>query len=198
MQDFEFTVEDGRLYLLQTRAAQRTPWAALRTAVDMVEESRCRQCWRRATVAGHGVASGAIALDAGAVERLAATRRSAILVRPETVTADIAGMAQVAGILTAAGSPTSQAAVVARQLGKVCLVGCEALVIDLDRRVCRIAAQEIGEGEAISLDGNTGAIYPGLLPVVRERPERELAVVAGWAKDGGTALKRAVLHRMGL
>ncbi len=100
--------------------------------------------------------------------------------RPHTITSDIASMAQVAGTLTAAGSRTSHAAVVARQLGKVCLIGCDKLGIDLGWRVCRIGTQEIGEGDAISLDGNTGAIYPGLLPVLRERPERELAIVAGW------------------
>jgi pyruvate, orthophosphate dikinase len=212
VQDFEFTVQDGRLYLLQTRAAQRTPWAALRTAVDMVGEgliapeealgrladvdlaklSRSRfpeplpEPLAKATVAGYGVASGALALDAVAVQRLAATGQSVILVRPETITADIAGMAQVAGILTAAGSRTSHAAVVARQLGIVCLVGCETLTIDLDRRVCRIGSQEIAEEDGISLDGNTGAIYRGLLPVQREHPERELAVVAGWAATSRT------------
>jgi pyruvate,orthophosphate dikinase len=208
VQDFEFTVQDGRLYLLQTRTAQRTPWAALRTAVDMVQEGliqpeealrrladvdRARiACSRfaeplpealaQAIVAGHGVASGAAALDAGAVEQLAAQGQPVLLVRPDAVTADMASMAKAAGILTAAGSRTSHAAVVARQLGKVCLVGCSALAIDIGRRICRIGREEIAEGEAISLDGNTGAIYRGSLPVVRDRPERELAIVAGWAK----------------
>jgi pyruvate,orthophosphate dikinase len=208
VQDFEFTVEDGRLYLLQTRAAQRTPWAALRIAVDMVQEGLIppEEALRRladidlaaiarsrfaeplpaalaqATVAGHGVASGAVALDAASVERLAAQGQAVLLVRPDAVTSDIASMADVAGILTAAGSRTSHAAVVARQLGKVCLVGCEKLGIDIGRRICRIGTHEIAEGEAISLDGNTGAIYRGSLPVVRSRPERELAIVAGWAK----------------
>jgi pyruvate, orthophosphate dikinase len=207
VQDFEFTVQDGRLYLLQTRNAQRTPWAALRTAVDMVEEGLIApddalqrladinlatiarsqfveplpDALARAIVAGHGVASGAVALDEASVQRLAAGGQPVILVRPDTVTADIAGMAQVAGILTAAGSRTSHAAVVARQLGKVCLVGCDRLGIDLDRRICRIGAGEIFEGDGLSLDGNTGAIYPGLLPVARERPQRELDIVAGWA-----------------
>jgi pyruvate,orthophosphate dikinase len=216
MQDFEFAVQDGRLYLLQTRAAQRTPWAALRTAVDMVGEglitpkealrrldgvdlaglSRSRfseplpEPLAKAIVAGYGVASGVIALDTAVVQRLAATGQSVILVRPATITADIAGMPQVAGILTAAGSRTSHAAVVARQLGIVCLVGCKTLGIDLDRRVCRIGSQEIAEEDGISLDGNTGAIYRGWLPVQHERPERELCIVAGWAmaapeKDGG-------------
>ena len=209
VQDFEFTVQDSRLYLLQTRTAQRTPWAALRTAVDMVQEGliTSEEALRRlaevdlttitrsrfaeplpeplahAIVAGHGVANGAIAFDAASVQRLTAAGQSAILVRPGTVTSDIAGMAEVTGILTAAGSRTSHAAVVARQLGKVCLVGCRQLVIDLDRRVCRIGTQKIAEGDPISLDSNSGAIYPGLLPMVQERPERELAVIAGWQES---------------
>jgi pyruvate,orthophosphate dikinase len=209
VQDFEFTVQDSRLYLLQTRTAQRTPWAALRTAVDMVQEGliTSEEALRRlaevdlttitrsrfaeplpeplayAVVAGHGVANGAIAFDAGSVQRLTAAGQSAILVRPGTVTSDIAGMAEVTGILTAAGSRTSHAAVVARQLGKVCLVGCQQLLIDLDRRVCRIGTQKIVEGDPLSLDGNSGAIYPGLLPMVQERPERELAVIAGWQES---------------
>jgi pyruvate,orthophosphate dikinase len=216
VQDFEFTVQDGRLYLLQTRAAQRTPWAALRTAVDMVEEGLItpEEALRRlaeidlraitrshfseplpkplahAIVAGHGVASGATAFDATAVQRLAAAGKAVILVRPDTVTSDIASMAEVAGILTASGSRTSHAAVVARQLGKVCLVGCQQLVIDLDRRACRIGTPEIAEGDPISLDGNSGAIYPGLLPVVHERPERELAIVAGWEETATYNLRR--------
>jgi pyruvate, orthophosphate dikinase len=215
VQDFEFTVQDGRLYLLQTRAAQRAPWAALRTAVDMVEEGLITpeealgrlsgvdlgaiarahfaeplpEALAHAMVAGHGVAAGAVAFDAASVRRLTAGGKPVILVRPDTVTADIADIAQVAGILTAAGSRTSHAAVVARQLGKVCLVGCERLGVDLDRRLCRIGAREIAEGDVLSLDGNTGAIYAGLLPVVRERPERELAIVAGWA--GSAAAGRA-------
>ncbi len=187
VQDFEFTVEDGRLYLLQTRSAQRTPWAALRTALDMVaqgliapEEALRRladidlagiarshfaeplpEALAQAAVAGHGVASGAVALDAVSVQRLAAKGQPVLLVRPDAVTADILGMAQVAGILTAAGSRTSHAAVVARQLGKVCLVGCEALGIDIGRRICRVGTDQIAEGAAISLDGNTGAVGAG-------------------------------------
>jgi pyruvate,orthophosphate dikinase len=92
-------------------------------------------------------------------------------------------MAPAAGILTASGSRTSHAAVVARQLGKVCLVGCGALVMDLARPSCRIGEVVLEEGEVISLDGNSGAIYRGAIEVVRERPERELAIVAGWRRE---------------
>ncbi len=205
-QDFEFTVQNATLFLLQSRAAKRTPWASLRIAVDMAAEGvitpaqalarldgidlagvvRTRFAeplpppLARATAAGIGVACGPIALDGEAAARFAAAGTPAILVRPETVTEDIAGLAQAAGLLTAAGSRTAHAAVVARQLGKVCLVGCRELTIDLPRRACRIGAAALAEGEAIALDGNLGAIYPGVLPVVTQRPERELAIVAGW------------------
>ncbi len=206
VQDFEFTVQDGALWLLQTRAAKRTPWAALRTAVDLVNEGLIMpdEALRRldgialdkvvrtrladatpeplaqATVAGPGVASGAIALDVAAAERLAQAGHDAILVRPDTATADIAGMAHAAGILTAAGSRTAHAAVVARQLGKVCLIGCPTLSIDMTRRCCRFGEALLAEGDVISLDGNAGAIYPGALAILQERPERELAAIAAW------------------
>ena len=133
-----------------------------------------------ATVACIGVACGPIALDAAAAARFAGAGSPAILVRPETVTEDIAGLVHAVGLLTAAGSRTAHAAVVARQLGKVCLVGCRELTLDLPRRACRIGARTLAEGDLISLDGNLGAIYPGVLPVVTLRPERELAIVAGW------------------
>ncbi|MGA3399322.1 MAG: PEP/pyruvate-binding domain-containing protein [Acetobacteraceae bacterium] len=205
-QDFEFTVQDGKLLVLQTRRAQRTSLAALRMAVDMVEEglvtpreALCRldgldlaslgrtrfapplpEPLTHAVVAGVGVASGPVALDEAAAARFAGDGTPAILVRPETLTADIAGLAGAAGLLTAAGSRTAHAAVVARQLGKVCLVGCMDLDIDMALRRCRIGGKAFDEGDAVSVDGNTGAIYPGALSVLTERPERELAAVAGW------------------
>jgi pyruvate,orthophosphate dikinase len=208
VQDFEFTVQDRKLFLLQTRDAKRTPMAALRIAVDMVAEgliSRREALARvagidlaavgqtrfspplpeplaRATVAGPGVGSGPVALDAAAAERLGVAGLRAVLVRPETATADISGMALAGGILTASGSRTSHAAVVARQLGKTCLVGCPGLEIDLTRRTCRIGEHTLAEGDQISLDGNTGAIYSGLLSVVLALPERELAAVEAWRR----------------
>ena len=169
-QDFEFTVQEGRLYLLQTRRAQRTPLAALRIAVDMVTErlitpvealarlagvdlqaaARTRFAaplpapLAEAVIAGPGVAVGPIALDAAEAERMAEAGTPPILVRPETATSDIAGMALAAGILTAAGSRTSHAAVVARQLGKPCLVGCGGLTIDMGRRYLPDRRQDPG------------------------------------------------------
>jgi pyruvate,orthophosphate dikinase len=203
-QDFEFTLQSGVLWLLQTRRAKRTPWAALRIAVDLVEEGllvpaaarrlldavdlttlvRTRfaapgPVLARAQVAGVGVASGRIALDSKAATRLAAAG-SVILVRQDIVTDDIEGIASAAGILTATGGRTSHAAVVARQLGRVCLVACPALTIDLARRTCRIGGQDFSEGDMLSLDGNEGSVHAGLLVAMAERPERELAAIAGW------------------
>jgi len=103
-----------------------------------------------------------------------------VLVRREMDTADIKGMIHATGILTAAGSRTSHAAVVARQLGKVCLVACNDLSIDLNQRSCRIGWKTMHEGEFVSLDGNDGGIYAGQLEVVTERPERELSRIKSW------------------
>ena len=207
-QDFEFTVQTRRLFLLQTRRAKRTDWAALRIAVDLVSEGlmtpeealtsldgvaldrivRSRfelplpSPLAHAVVAGFGVTSGLIALDSEAVARMATDGDAVILVRRDIATSDIDGLARSAGVLTALGGRTSHGAVVARQLDKVCLVSCPSLSIDLERRTCRIGGQELREGEAISLDGNDGAVYRGAFAVVTEQPANELATVAGWRK----------------
>src|SRR5579872_2525956 len=205
-QDFEFTLESGEFYLLQSRAAKRTPWADLRIAVDQVDEglistaealarladldlgsvarTRLRDLAAKplahARVASMGVASGAIALDSEAASHIAKAGMPAILVRREMETADIEGIMSATAILTAAGGRTSHAAVVARQLGKVCLVACPDLEIDLERHSCRIGGTTMHETDFLSLDGNTGAIYAGQLEVVTERPESELAKIASW------------------
>ena len=210
-QDFEFTVQSSMLFLLQTRRAKRTDWAALTIATDMVEEglltpaaallqldgidldavartsfvpplalSSTPETLAVAEVAGMGVASGVVALDTGAAKRLSAAGNSVIFVRQDTVTTDIEGMALAAGILTASGGRTSHAAVVARQLGKVCLVACPALTIDLEHRQCRIGGTVLNEGDALSLDGNTGTVHAGQLTPLIERPDRALAVIAAW------------------
>jgi pyruvate, orthophosphate dikinase len=136
--------------------------------------------WRGGTVASIGVASGAIALDSDAAERMHQAGIPAILVCQDPLTSDIAGMGSAEGILTARGARTSHAAVVARQLGKVCLVACSDLEIDLARRCCRIGARILNEGDVISLDGNEGTVYVGTLEVIKERPERELEIVVSW------------------
>ena len=206
VQDFEFTVQSGQLFLLQSRRAKRTDWAAVTIAVDLVQEGALTPAeglarldgidlnavvrttfvqpvpatLAMAQVASMGVASGAVALDPDAVKRLAAAGTPAILVRRDTVTSDIEGMALAVGILTASGGRTSHAAVVARQLGKVCLVACPGLHIDLDRRLCLIGGTSLQEGEFVSLDGNTGAVHAGRLALLTEKPDQALAIIAGW------------------
>ncbi len=205
-QDFEFTVQAGVLFLLHARPAKRTVLAALLIAVDMVAEGLLTQTAALARIhgidLGHvvrtsfaqpvpptlamaqaaslGVACGALALDTASVERLAAAGTPAILVRKDTVTSDLEGMAHAAGILTGSGGRTSHAAVVARQLGKVCLVACPSLEIDLERRQCRIGSMLLNEGELLALDGNTGAVHAGRLSVTTERPEAALKAIASW------------------
>ncbi|WP_404712907.1 PEP-utilizing enzyme [Sphingomonas sp. MMS24-J13] len=98
------------------------------------------------------------------------------------MTTDIEGMALAAGILTGSGGRTSHAAVVARQLGKVCLVACPGLEIDMALRQCRIGEAVLKEGVPISLNGDTGEVYPGHLAQLTERPEKALAAIAGWRR----------------
>ncbi|HVN44401.1 MAG TPA: PEP/pyruvate-binding domain-containing protein [Steroidobacteraceae bacterium] len=210
MQDFEFTVADGRLYLLQSRAGKRTPWAALRIAVERVraqqispgealallrpyeleriERTRLAavpgvEPLATAVTASIGVAAGALAFDAKRAAALAAQGQPVILARAEIATEDVAGIAAADGVLTAVGGRTSHAAVVARQLGKVCLVGCSALTIDPGEHSCQIGALRLAEGDLVTLDGDTGRVFHGKLPVIRERPEAELAEIRRWRAD---------------
>jgi pyruvate, orthophosphate dikinase len=215
MQDFEFTVERGRLYLLQTRSGKRTPWSALRIAVDMVNERLITpaealtrldgvalerlermhladgagaQPLATAIPASIGVVSGTIVFDSARAAELAARGESVILVRPDISTADVAGIAAASGVLTGAGSRTSHAAVVARQLGKVCLVNCQALHVRPQGSICTIGIVRLLEGEAITIDADNGRVYAGRLPLVRERPQAELDQVAGWRETASRAL----------
>lgn len=208
MQDFEFTVENGDLYFLQSRAGKRTAWAALQIAVDLVREGlissdtalgRLRpydldRVERTTTEhpdesarvamgvpAGLGVASGGIVFDATRAQRLA-EQAPVLLVRPDLVTEDLAGIAAAAGVLTAVGGRTAHAAVVARQLGKPCVVGCPGLVIDESARTCTIGGRRLHEGDVVTIDGETGAVYLGVVGVMRERPIDALAAVSRWSR----------------
>jgi pyruvate,orthophosphate dikinase len=206
MQDFEFTVDEGRLFFLQTRAGKRTPWAALRIATDLVQErildpatalerldrydlnAIARVTVRpgpqdiplaHGTAASLGVATGHLVFDAERAQRLA-REQPVILARTELTTDDVAGLAVAAGVVTTLGGRTSHAAVVARQLGKVCLVGCADVHVDEDGRACAIGARRLREGDVITLDGETGWLYDGPVPIVTERPDDALALVAAW------------------
>lgn len=204
MQDFEFTVQDGRLFMLQTRSGKRTPHAAARIALDLLDEgligpqlalertagldreALAQPCvvaaggtvltpLGRAATASSGVAVGEVALD----EARALARHEAgvpvVLVRRDAETRDIAALESATGLLTQRGARTSHAAVVARQLGKVCLVGCTELQIDETARCIQIGATTLHEGELISLDGNEGVFYAGAALVEVKYPEELLA-----------------------
>jgi pyruvate, orthophosphate dikinase len=190
MQDFEFTVQDGKLYMLQTRVGKRTPQAAARIALDLLDEQVItadvarertvglnRQALAQtrivaasgsvllplatAATASSGVAIGEIALDqARAVARHAAGA-AVVLVRRDAETSDIAALEAAQGLLTQRGARTSHAAVVARQLGKVCLIGCAEMLINDAARTVAIGESTLHEGDVITLDGNDGAIYAG-------------------------------------
>jgi pyruvate,orthophosphate dikinase len=210
-QDVEFTVEEGRLYFLQTRSAKRTPIAALRMAVAMVREGlidRATALARMAPLdlstlavsrfaeeatpvaagisAAPGVASGRVAFSSERAKALAQLGDPVILVRPDPSTEDVAGFAVASGILTAVGGRTAHAAVVARQLGKVCLVGCRALAIDEERPEATLADRRLSEGDWLSLDGDGGTVSLGRRAVVSQPPV-ELAEIERWRSAGATA-----------
>ncbi len=205
MQDVEFTVEDDVLYMLQTRAAKRTAAAAIKAAVDMVDEgviSREEAVIRidpaqldqllhpridpdtapepvaKGLNASPGAASGAIVLDADtAVER--AKGQPVVLVRYETTPDDIHGMIAAEGILTVHGGMTSHAAVVARGMGKPCVAGCEGLTIE--NGVIRLGGHDLHEGDVITIDGGSGKVYLGRIDLVPPQLNDDFQTILGWA-----------------
>jgi pyruvate,orthophosphate dikinase len=205
VQDVEFTIEDGKLWLLQARSAKRSPLAALHFAVSMVKQGRIApaeglrrlrgvnlnglgrkrlvdvgQAAVHGTGASAGVALGRAAFDAESAARLAANGDPVILVRPDTSTADVAGFAVASGIVTAVGGRTAHAALVARQMDKPCIVGCTGLAVDPRERCARLPATTVNEGDWLSIDGESGAVYLGRGRMVFDRPESELAEVERW------------------
>ena len=210
VQDIEFTVEDNALYLLQTRSAKRTAAAAVKSAVDMVDEgliSREQAVTRidpaeldqllhpmidptadwevaaKGLNASPGAACGKIVLDADTAEQRGAAGESVILVRWETTPDDIHGLIQAAGILTAHGGMTSHAAVVARGMGKPCVAGCDALSIDLDARTITLGTQTLSEGDVLTIDGGTGAVIIGEVPLVAPEVNDDLETILGWGDE---------------
>lgn len=213
-QEFEFTVQDGELFLLQTRSGKRTPWAALAIAVDQEREGLItpgealariegidldrlerrrlaagteQAVLGRGVPAGIGLAGGPIALDDAAAQRFAAEGRPALLVREDTLTADIAGLAACAGLLTVRGSRTAHAAVVARQMGKPCLVGCGQLAVDAAARTIALGGRSLREGDVLWIDAGGGGVYEREPAIAVERPAAALDTVAGWRRIGGGA-----------
>ena len=207
MQDFEFTIEQGQLYMLQTRTGKRTPLAALRIAHDLVREGAispadalerledidlgaietCELAPPKgiapiasAVAASMGVAVGSVVLDSARIAGLKRNGKAIVLLRRSAETADVAALAEVDALVTALGARTSHAAVVARQLGKVCLVGCRDLTIEQGDRSACFGKVRVQEGDVISVDGATGAIYLGEVPVRRDKPDELLAAVRRW------------------
>jgi len=210
MQDIEFTVEENRLYLLQTRSAKRTAAAALRAAVDMTaeglitrEEAIARidpgqldqllhpmldpkatfDVAARGLNASPGAASGKIVLDADTAAERGKTGEAVILVRWETTPDDIHGLIQSQGVLTAHGGMTSHAAVVARGMGKPCVAGCEGLEIDLDAKEITLGGQRLHEEDVITIDGGTGRVIVGEVALVPPLINEDFETVLGWADD---------------
>ncbi|AEJ60698.1 pyruvate, phosphate dikinase [Spirochaeta thermophila DSM 6578] len=210
MQDMEFTIEQGTLYLLQTRNGKRTGRAAVKIAVDMVKEgliSREEAVMRvspehidqllhpmldpeakkkaRALAKGlnasPGAATGKIVFTARRAEELAGVEK-VILVRKETSPEDIGGMHAAQGILTSTGGMTSHAAVVARGMGKPSVVGCKDVVI-LDEGRCKIGGREFKEGDWITIDGTTGEVFEGQIPLVVPEIRGELQEFLGWVDE---------------
>ena len=137
----------------------------------------------RGASASAGVASGVAVFDPARIPQIGARGAPMILFREFAETADFQALSQVAGFVTAQGARTSHAAVVARQLGKVCIVGCRELQIDASGRGARIGGHVLREGDLLSIDGGDGSIYEGGLPVRSERPESLIALVNGWRAE---------------
>ena len=210
VQDFEFTIEKGRLYCLQTRNGKMNARAMVVTSVEMVAEgliSKPRALGRIAPTlldqllvptldpnhrvqslaqglaASPGAASGRVVFDADTAEQRGRAGEKVILVREETKPEDIHGFFAAQGILTARGGKTSHAAVVARGMGKPCVSGCDAIRIDVHERRAQVGGTIFHEGDFITIDGTTGNVYPGQIPTVEAEFFDELATLLSWADD---------------
>jgi pyruvate, orthophosphate dikinase len=210
MQDIEFTIEDGRLYLLQTRTAKRTAAAALKAAVTMVDESLISreeavaridpaqldqllhpmidptaeyEVVARGLNASPGAASGKILFDADTAAERGAAGEAVVLVRWETTPDDIHGMIGAQGILTAHGGMTSHAAVVARGMGKPCVAGCDGLQLDYGNKRGSLNGHEFAEGDTVTIDGGTGDVILGSVELVPPQINEDFETILGWADD---------------
>ncbi|MGH7540320.1 MAG: pyruvate, phosphate dikinase, partial [Gemmatimonadota bacterium] len=215
VQDFEFTIEKGTLYCLQTRAGKMNAPARVRTSVEMhaeglitqeeallrVEPEHLEQMVyphidpaydvepiARGLPASPGAASGQAVFDADRAVEIGQRGTPVILVREETRPEDIHGFFAARGVLTSRGGKTSHAAVVARGMGKPCVAGAEGIHVDVRARVARAGDHVIREGDTITIDGSTGDIYPGEAPMVEPAFSDELKTLLGWA-DGAARLE---------
>jgi len=208
MMDVEWTLEKGKLWILQCRSGKRTPTAAVKIAVDMAKERLISrqdailriepetvgvllhktivpgvkyQAVAKGIAASPGAAAGEIVLSASRARELAEQGKEVILVRHQTSADDVAGMAKAEGILTSAGGTTSHAAVVARGMGKPAVVGCGALQIDYEKGTVRIDSHELKEGDIITIDGSTGAVIIGTVPMQQPQLSEEFNTLLSWA-----------------
>ena len=211
MQDIEFTIENGELFILQTRDGKRTPSAAVKIAVDMfkeeliskqeammsvdpnkiskllfksIDENAVIHVLARGINASPGAVSGMAIFDADTAEKLANEGdKEIILVRPQTRPDDVHGLFAADGVLTQFGGKTSHAAVVARGMGKPAIVGAQDVEIDLEKRVFRVAETEVKEGEYITIDGTTGRVIEGKVPLVEPEIKGEFLELLKFADD---------------
>jgi pyruvate,orthophosphate dikinase len=208
MQDVEFTVQEGKLFMLQTRSGKRTAKAALKTAVDMVREglitedeavlrvdpaafdqllhptldpSAPKELIASGLAASPGAATGEAVFTADEAEHAAADGRDVILVRLETSPEDIHGMHAAKGVLTVRGGMTSHAAVVARGMGRPCVTGASALKVDVDRGTMTAGSRTIARGEVITIDGTTGNVYRGRVPMRLPEMTGDFGTLMAWA-----------------
>ncbi|WCM29319.1 pyruvate, phosphate dikinase [Sphingomonas sp. QA11] len=215
MQDIEFTVQQGKLWMLQTRSGKRTAKAALKIAVDMAEEglitreeavarvdpaaldqllhptldpAATRDVIAKGLPASPGAASGAAVFDSDTAEKRSNAGDSVILIRVETSPEDIHGMHAARGILTARGGMTSHAAVVARGMGRPCVSGAGSISIDAKERVMRVGGREVKEGDIVTIDGSTGEVMMGAVPTVQPELAGDFGTLMVWA-DGVRRLK---------
>ena len=210
VQDFEYTIESGVLYCLQTRTAQMSTVAMVKTSVDLVNEDLItkEQSLLRITsqhleqllhprldphgdftpltkglAASPGAACGECTFDADHAETLSKNGHNIILIREETRPEDIHGFFAAQGILTSRGGKTSHAAVVARSMGKPCVAGAERMTIDTKMRQAVIGDYVLREGDIITIDGSTGNVYPGEIPTIPPKFSEELHTLLDWADD---------------
>ncbi len=208
MQDIEFTVERGKLWMLQTRSGKRTAKAALKIAVDMASEGlitreeailridpmaldqllhptldpkAVRDVLTTGLPASPGAASGIAVFDSDTAEKRAANGEAVILIRTETSPEDIHGMHAARGILTARGGMTSHAAVVARGMGRPCVSGAGSISIDARDKVMRVGAREVREGDTVTIDGATGEVMFGAVPTVQPELSGDFGTLMVWA-----------------
>jgi pyruvate, orthophosphate dikinase len=208
MQDIEFTVQQGKLWMLQTRSGKRTAKAALKIAVDMAQEKliseeeailrvdanaldqllhptldpkAARDIFTKGLPASPGAASGIVVFTSDEAEKMAASGKAVILCRVETSPEDIHGMHAARGILTARGGMTSHAAVVARGMGRPCVSGAGGLAMDLKLGLMRCAGREIRAGDMITIDGSTGDVMFGEVPTIQPELSGDFAALMVWA-----------------